>query len=42
MYFTLYWPATGDTPEHWLGHNVEVALRPDAPPVMPAGTKPMS
>ena len=42
MSFTLYWPATGDTPDHWLGYNVDVTLRPDAPPTMPAGTKPMS
>ena len=40
--FTLFWPATAEAPEHWLGHNVEITLRPDAPPTMPAGTKPMS
>jgi glucoamylase len=26
MIFTLHWPESADAPDHWLGHNFEVAL----------------
>ena len=42
MSFTLYWPASGDSGEHWLGHNINLTLHPDAAPTMPADQKPMS
>jgi glucoamylase len=40
--FTLFWPATADAPEHWLGRNYKLAITAEAPETMPAGTKPVS
>ena len=40
--FTLFWPATADAAEHWLGRNYRVQVTADAPETMPAGTKPVS
>jgi glucoamylase len=40
--FTLFWPATAEAPEHWLGHNYKLAIKAEAPETMPAGTKPVS
>ncbi len=34
--FTLYWPAQN----RWLGRNVDVSIRAQAAPTMPAGVKP--
>ena len=40
--FTLHWPPDGGGAERWLGHNCYVEIKPDAPPTMPATTKPVS
>ena len=40
--FTLQWPTTADKAEHWLGHNVEIDLTSEPPPVMPSSSPPVS
>ena len=42
LVFTLHWAASAGCDARWLGHNVEVALIPDAPATKPAGTRPVS
>ena len=40
--FTLHWPATESAGERWAGQNFYVEVTPDAPPTMPATTRPVS
>ena len=40
--FSLHWPATEGKAEHWLGHNVEIAVTSSPPQVMPASSPPVS
>ena len=40
--FTLHWSETPDAPDHWLGHNLEVQLKSEPAPTMPADVKPVS
>jgi glucoamylase len=40
--FTIHWPECPESPEHWLGHNVEIEITPDQPAQEPLGTKPAS
>ena len=40
--FTLFWPATEQVAEHWLGTNYHVEITPTTPEPMPVGTRPLS
>jgi glucoamylase len=40
--FTIHWPAGADVEEHWLGHNVDIEITTEPPPVMPSSTAPVS
>ena len=47
LVFTIHWHGAGPEvdlpqPDRWLGHNVDVALKPQMPPTMAAGQKPKS
>jgi glucoamylase len=48
LVFTLHWPGSkGQLPEapsaeRWLGHNVDITIKPQLPPTMPASVKPKS